>query len=650
MSPRAHPVYSAAVVIGGLVGFGVSPSPALAQDAPRTYRGAYTLAGQRGEATYGYRVASGDTIRVGEFSFRAYDAEALLTGGDRSLEVAGQFSERGTATGPWRFDFAELAAADLAEVRDLRYHLAVDGRRQRVAVGFDEGEAEGQWAIVTERIRGSRATDTLFTSRVTYAAGVPQQTFELSAPGTQLLGLVARDGLAEDTWESFGAGGAPGGGASWRFHGGLLESISRGGATATVFGEYAGDTLHRALDRDYLRLLDEWQRMRGRGGIDDGVARLLRLNAAAYRRVNATIAALGLRGDGPRIRVAAPAALLSPREEAQLEGHSAALLRFGVEAAALLDDRGLRRVASADEEAAYLRAVVMALRDDVLAPSRRLDTAYHTGILGSLPRADYLATLWPGGGADAAFAVSYEGPSGAQVRTWAAAAPERFAVDEDGLAAVAALADYAVESVADIRARLADKLDAAGAPDPDLVAGASRIERTYARLDSLIGAQPRRLVREAGLTRVRRVAEAAINDYRGLDALGRQRRVARLTTCLDDLYGLAVTLRNVPAYETRVEEAYTDEVWNNIVATVMTERVKKRITAAYRDKLVPYYLGRVRDGLTCDNAAEIGAGLTATYERVLALRDADTEALEDELRGVRDPERLLALLSVPPVN
>ena len=628
--------------------------PVYAQPAA-VFAGDYALAGHRGSATFDYRLDGGDTVRVGDFDFRAYDARDLLSDGDDYVAIRGRFDDAGVATGPWRFDFGELSAADVSEVRDLRYHLAVNGERRRTTGQLEGGRAEGVWRTVTERIRRSAPADTLFESRFTYAAGVPQQTFRLKTPDAELLGLVTRGGLAEDAWALFGDGDGDGE-REWQYHNGLLLSVTEGGRAVDVFGDYRGDTLHVALDGDYLRLLDAWRTIRGGAGpqTDQGIARLLGLNAAAYAEVNAAIGALGLRGDGPRIRVAVPSAPLSPREATQLERISAGLLRFNAEAAGVLGAEDLWRVTGADEEAAFLRAAARAIAEEWVGPVRQLDTAYHRGLLRSLPRADYLAALWPAGAVDGRLEVVFDSPSGPQTRAYgpgeATGAAERFDVGAGGLGAVDALLDYATAAVTDIRARLAAKAAAADRSGADLVAGASRIEATYARLDSLIGAQPRRLVKEVGLNRVARLAAATVSDYRGRDVLGRQRAVASVGECLDDLLALAVALRNVPAHEARVEDAYTDEVWNNIIATVMTERVKKRITEAYTERLVPYYLTQVREGLSCDNAAGIAVGLTAVYERVMDLRDADTEALEDELRGVRDPRQLLTLLSVAPVN
>ncbi|MEL7160908.1 MAG: hypothetical protein AAFN92_09120, partial [Bacteroidota bacterium] len=88
-----------------------------------------------------------------------------------------------------------------------------------------------------------------------------------------------------------------------------------------------------------------------------------------------------------------------------------------------------------------------------------------------------------------------------------------------------------------------------------------------------------------------------------------------------------------------------DEVWNNFTATVMEEELKKRLTEAYRDKLLPYFREQVTTSLDCANAGTLATRIAATNQRMLALREEDTDELEDRLRQTDDPRAILALLN-----
>ncbi|MGB3799584.1 MAG: hypothetical protein WA952_07180, partial [Lewinella sp.] len=84
---------------------------------------------------------------------------------------------------------------------------------------------------------------------------------------------------------------------------------------------------------------------------------------------------------------------------------------------------------------------------------------------------------------------------------------------------------------------------------------------------------------------------------------------------------------------------------NNFTATVMEELVKKRLYRAYDERLIPYYLNRVRTQLSCENAATLSAGLESLHLRMLELRMEETDELESRLRRIDTPGRILDLLT-----
>ena len=632
-----------------------SESPPTA--GPREYSGPYRLGDLSGRVTFGYRLDGGDTVLVGPFRFRAYDAAALLGEGDRYADIVGEFAG-GRPVGPWRFDFGSLRAADVTEVRDLRYHLAVDGRHRRVEGAFRDGRPEGAWVTTTEEVRRSRPTDTLFRSELTFVDGRPQRTFRLQGAGAELLGLISRDGVAEDTWTLLDGHG---GQEDWRFADGRLVTIATtvDGRTAetTVFEPMTADTAHVQLDGDYLRTLYTYLELAGRdgGAVSRGrTALLLREDIAAYEEVAAALSGLTEVDLAPHITVVVPSVPLAAQAVDQLGAISAGLARFEAQSEALLSDATVRIVATTDDEVARLRAAAQALHDDFAAPLRRLDTSYRAGVLARVPLTDYLAMMWPEGGADAELDLSYVGASGRQRGTYRGPGAAHFDVRAAGLGGVEAMVAYAEAALADIRAQLAARVTTAEAgaltPEVNDTGGEPRLKAALARLDSLLATVPRRRARDLGLDAVAALSRERRATYGKLDGLGRQRERPALIACTDDLYALGVQLKALPLRVEQVREAYTDEVWNNMIATVMEERVKKRLTHAYEDVLVPYYLDRVRGELGCGTAGAVAAGLDELHARMLALRDDDTAALEERLRNTDEPRAVLALLTATPLN
>ena len=86
------------------------------------------------------------------------------------------------------------------------------------------------------------------------------------------------------------------------------------------------------------------------------------------------------------------------------------------------------------------------------------------------------------------------------------------------------------------------------------------------------------------------------------------------------------------AHMDEIKVAYTDQVWNPFTATVMSEQVKRHITGAYRDILVPYLFYELNNALSCNNTPQLISLLENTHKRMLELREEDTGKLERKLK------------------
>ena len=641
----------ACALLGALLG-AAWPGSAVVATAQRagdslTYAGDYRLGGRLGAARFGYRLARRDTVLDGAFAFASADAAALYRpGGDRAVRLAGAYAD-GAATGPWRVGVGELRAsggARLASDPDsLTYRVHVDGNELLAAGAFERGRAEGEWRLLARTVRGGAAVDTSLAARFAYAAGRPRQTFTLAEPGAELLGRVTRAGLAHDAWTLLDDRG---GEEVWTFEEGVLRSVvttGPGGArdSVPVFGILA-DTARVPVDGDFVRLLTWHQRLARQSDtpVRGATAALLRRYGAALSRLNVELAALPGADPPGAVEAIVPYRPLSATQRARLARIGSALAAVD-EAVATADDPRRRRAALTDDSQARATALLRQLGGPYLRPVRSLDSAFRQNLLTALPLPALLEDLFPGGAVDPAVSVDdYVGPAGRDTVRYAPADATAFDVAGEGLAAVEALAEYARGVASELVGALGVVPDApapsesSAAPGRDAAAAADDLaaaERIAARIDSLVAATPRRLARA-----------------NGIDAVAARARAETSPACLTELYALAVVLRAVPLRRQQVEEAYTDEVWNNIIATVMTERVKRRLTRAYDEVALPYLLGRVdgdeADGLACGEAGRLAGDIDALHARLLALREADTESLEDALKDERDPRRVLGLL------
>lgn len=633
--------------------FGVSPMlQAQADPAGQVYRGPYSIAGRLGDVEMRYGVRGADTIRDGAFRFDSHQAAALFAGADQPLQVLGEWHE-GKPDGEWAYTFGNYTPGARSEVSELRYYLTVDGLHHEVRGAYNAGLRVGKWTARRLQIAESQTTDTLLRSTLTFADGHAVRSFQLVGRGAELLGRVSRSGLATDTWTLLDEEGTQ---VDWHFERGSLRYIAHTLAdervelavldTATV-----RDTLHVALDEAYLSWLELQRRILGHQQLSEErpVTSLLTDHVRLYARVDEVMT--DLTGEAPRaaLKVAVPHYPLTAVEQQQLAAISNQLALSQQEIELLTSDRGLRLAAETDDEAAYLLASILALQSQYLSPVQDLDATHRDGSVAYLQRADLVNLLWPANASANPSVVTYDGPAGTETRPLPGADRLPRGLERRDLAAVESLVAAVRAQLASIRTELADVLSS---DEQRLIMRVrnTRLESTYASLDSLVKAQDRRVVKEYRLDALRDRAQSELAAFRALDELARQQRLEEFSACMEQYYALGISLRNLPERMRRVEEAYTDKIWNNIIATVMEERVKKRLTKAYSEVLIPDYLERVGAKLNCEAASVIAADLTELHARMLALRDQDTEALEDKLRGTRDPVEVRALLLTPTLN
>ena len=75
--------------------------------------------------------------------------------------------------------------------------------------------------------------------------------------------------------------------------------------------------------------------------------------------------------------------------------------------------------------------------------------------------------------------------------------------------------------------------------------------------------------------------------------------------------------------------------------------VKKRITDAYEEVLIPYFLNQAGADSDCSEIANLVAQMNRTYDRMFALRTLMTKKLERKLKREDNPKTVMLLLNQP---
>jgi hypothetical protein len=116
--------------------------------------------------------------------------------------------------------------------------------------------------------------------------------------------------------------------------------------------------------------------------------------------------------------------------------------------------------------------------------------------------------------------------------------------------------------------------------------------------------------------------------------------------CLDEFINAYAELIKTQARLDRIDEVYTRVVWNPFTFTDMTETVKERLFNAYKNDLLPYLLEDIGQNAACNSLAIRLKNMEVLYNKMRDLREEDTKELERALRRIRDPKRIIELLSL----
>ncbi len=610
------------------------------------YSGPLEIGKYKGRAQYQYRVDSGDTILDGAFRFSRSNLQSLLKEVDTSFSISGSFTGN-SPRGPLQFRFGTYRSDSITDVVGMQYTLKVSGVQHEASGSLDSGRPHGQWIHTVSRIAGSEVARDLFSSSVAYRNGIPQKSFRLRDTTDILVGRFLRNGVAHDAWTLYTDTGA-GAGEEWVFDEGRLRyiDISRGASSdrIPVWSQPFANSRTIDLDARFLKLI---QLNTPTTDITSGkVSRLLTRNNHYYSRIDTILSALGNSAYRPGFRVRVPWHPLDAADSIRVRQ-----LRRDIPVAAriareLLDNAGLKILERSDTEAGLLLEVTRMFKDDYIDPSELLLEYIEMGILEYIPRDQLIARLWTGN------------PPGriGEVPGEAAEEPQNYRDTEEvelgtpsnTLEYLANLVGYARGNLQRIEELLTARLNAER-QEQEFARTEERlivlIDDLEALADSLV---PGSTVQEhQALVAIRQSAENRLKIYSSMGNAGEKLAYGTdLLGCLGALDSLAKEIYRLPQRRQAIREAYTDQVWNPFTATLMEESVKKRITSAYTEILIPETLRRIDAEITCEHAEAAGNFLKSAFRRIAELRDEDTSRLERRLRREDDPEIVAELLEL----
>ena len=611
-----------------------------------TYSGPLQVGDYQGIADFTYFLIEEDSVLNGPFIFNSADLDALIKSGDRYFSIQGAYKQN-IPSGFWQFNFGEFEGGSTTVLRDNEYRVSLNGINHSAKGRIINGKPDGTWTHSVHELNNSDIVSTPFESIIEFTLGVPQFSFQIRNQHATLVGRFLRDGLAHGRWELFSGSGSS---ESWEFNNGLLRSIDiqDGGLKRhiDIFTSDAGETVRINLDQRFMDLLALKRRLLvgADSTFTSNIYSLLSENTRYYDEVEKILSEISETQFTPEYKVLVPHYPLTDSEHVQLDSIEQFIRAAQVQANIIEEDTQLQLLRLTDKEVGFLMAATEQINEALISPLSLLVRFKQQGVLPYVGRNDLLEMLGLSSTPESTFVVNLEDASG----TMDLATAPGWEGDTTPLNHAYSAAQSLQNTIHEIGALLEQKRslkereEKLADLEKDLIDAMGRLTDQTDSLSAMVLDPISSTIR-----RVETVARVNLKEYSEFTDLAfKVNRASELIACFNDMYELNEVLAGLPDDQLTINELYSDDVWNPFTLTVMDEDIKKRITSAYQDVLVPYILNSIQSDLDCTNVCRYIRLIEAIHERMNELLEEDTTRLERKLKREQDPEVILELFGI----
>ncbi|MGS0524841.1 hypothetical protein ACU8V7_06235 [Zobellia nedashkovskayae] len=398
-----------------------------------------------------------------------------------------------------------------------------------------------------------------------------------------------------------------------------------------------------ALNQGYIDLLKATITSENSIDFKSDVAQLLAENDGYYAKLNGILNEMGPTELTPNFKVKVPFYELDAQQKSDIDQIAQDYKTAKSISDTLLHNSHLNIVRRSDADAQYRYEVVKKIDAAFLQPLNTFVKYKEEDILEYMEFPKLMQQLWPSGKPSTNIEVVTD--STQATKTFVLANTGEFNFNGNSTKTVAAIAEYARLSLQELMESLSDRLtnearlQALNGLETDLIA---ENDTLVSQIDSLLPALP--VLYNAPLNNLKKLADKSLGEYASLNNPEEKLDFGnKLKVCLDELQELTGVLGALPTTSEEIKILYEDAIWNPFMATVMQEGVKKKVTSAYSEILIPSFLKQATE-VDCENAKKLTEQITHTNDRMVKLREEDTKKLERKLRREKNPNEIMKLL------
>ena len=606
-------------------------------------------------ARYEYNLIKKDTLLNGKLSFKRFAIDSLSMGLNRYLSIDGA-CKAGIPDDRWQFKFGEFLVDRNPQFTDYYLKHKVSGVYHTAAIHLDAGKAQGSWTHSVKQLSASTPHKILLESKVNFKEGVPIGILSIKNNEQTLLGRFLKNGLAHDVWE-LNFWETPDKVEQWHFKNGRLEKVLLGDNQQVNTLKMYEDEIQQSkiinLDNRYLQILglqnlydsSTYAKMKGQ------IPALIKMYSFYNQRViNVFTNLKGLTKSAsmPLLQVKVAHYPLNRQEKNQVAKLKSDYRQIVETSQSLLKNTKLNLLKYANEEVRFLLSTIKTITQKHLGAIKQVLKYDNKGMLDFWPRNNMQQRLGLDKNFSPKIAVIYQDSSGSKTRIFTGPQPELLQSNKRGFAYLSSFSKYLSLCINTIAKNLNKELR-----NKKIQLELSELETILLKqvngLDKLIDSVAQQLPNRYRSTvqKLRKTSNTELGLYSSnKDLVSKPAQARALINCLKNLKALTVSLSQLPDRWTKIQKLYTEQVWNPFTATIMNDQIKKRLTQAYQELLVPSILKNIETDLRCANSKTHQKMLDMLYKKMQELRKKNTNRLERKLKRENNPEVVLELLGI----
>jgi len=618
----------------------------------RKYEGAFEINDVKGFATYNYKLQKEDTIYDGPFSFQHNPVKDLIIKSNSFLKVSGQFIDD-TPSGEWNFLLGDFQASSNIVKEGYTFKLALNGTERTAKGKIKANKPQGDWQQIIRGIKNGEIEDTLFISHFNFEKGVPIKSFDLRSSKGTLVGRLLAEGVAHDRWELYSSTEIETE-EVWTFNEGRLLSIDRkiGNNTysISIFPSEQKNAKLINLDKTYLSIIDLLQQieMDTTALLESKLHKLLYKNADLYEQTNDLMSTISETEIRPGIKVLVEQYDYKRSVTDLFDDYQERSSEIKTEYKRLSESSQLNILKLADEEVfADLKALSF-YEEKYHQAFRQLLTYHQNKLLQFLPVNKLYRALPSINQFQDPSPISYQWNDSIKSMKLEPLSKSKFEDVQTGLDTLKLYSAYVFERMEQLESSLfkrikkEERLQLIKEVEEKLM---TTVTSLNASVDSSKQLVPQR--EHDMLIKVMEFARNEIGNYSDQpDSNQKIEKAKRLISCFESLDSLTTRIADLPKKEDEIVEHYTDDKWNPFTSTVMSEIEKRRIVEAYQEVLIPFMINYTQEQIKCDTVDELNQLYDTLHQRMLALRNEDTDRLERNLKTVDDAENIFKMFGI----